>query len=102
MLTLYQVVLLLVKDHSIFYCDSDILWTDKFNIDDFVQDDVCYLSDTNSYINAKYFDSKVNQDKPIDLEIGDEGIARSALRPMGKGEFNNIEFDKICLYLNIY
>ncbi|RLD24709.1 MAG: hypothetical protein DRI71_01745 [Bacteroidetes bacterium] len=38
-------------------------------------------------------DSKVNQDKPIELEIGDEGIARSALRPMGKGEFNNIEFE---------
>jgi membrane-bound ClpP family serine protease len=34
-------------------------------------------------------DSKVNQDKPIALQVGDEGMARSALRPIGKGEFNN-------------
>ena len=34
-------------------------------------------------------DSKVNQDKPIELQVGDEGIARSTLRPIGKGEFNN-------------
>jgi membrane-bound ClpP family serine protease len=34
-------------------------------------------------------DSKVNQDKPIQLKVGDEGIARSTLRPIGKGEFEN-------------
>jgi len=33
--------------------------------------------------------SKVNQDKPILVRIGDEGIALSTLRPMGKAEFNN-------------
>ena len=41
-----------MKDDAIFYCDSDIWFTEKFNIDDFIEDDVCYLSDTNSYINA--------------------------------------------------
>jgi membrane-bound ClpP family serine protease len=34
-------------------------------------------------------DSKVNQDKPITVQVGDEGIARSTLRPIGKGEFEN-------------
>jgi membrane-bound ClpP family serine protease len=34
-------------------------------------------------------DSKVNQDKPITLNVGDEGVALSTLRPMGKAEFNN-------------
>ncbi|RLD24259.1 MAG: hypothetical protein DRI71_03110, partial [Bacteroidetes bacterium] len=34
-------------------------------------------------------DSKVNQDKPIQVKVGDEGIALSTLRPIGKGEFNN-------------
>jgi membrane-bound ClpP family serine protease len=34
-------------------------------------------------------DSKVNQDKPINVKVGDEGIASSTLRPIGKGEFNN-------------
>lgn len=60
------------KDHpvmvskAVFYCDCDILFTDKFNIDHLIEDDVCYLSDTNSYINATYFDSKakdVKEDK---------------------------------------
>jgi len=52
------------KDHpdmvskAVFYCDCDILFTEKFNIDHLIDDDVCYLSDTNSYINASYFDSK--------------------------------------------
>ena len=34
-------------------------------------------------------DSKVNQDKPIQLKVGDEGVSRSTLRPIGKGEFEN-------------
>jgi membrane-bound ClpP family serine protease len=34
-------------------------------------------------------DSKVNQDIVIDVNIGDEGVAASALRPIGKGEFKN-------------
>ena len=38
-------------------------------------------------------DSKVNEDKPIGLKLGDVGIARSALRPIGKGEFENVEFE---------
>ena len=62
------------KDHpemsekAIFYCDSDILFTDKFDIEKFLEDDINYLSDTNSYINAKYFDSKVHQVLPEKLE----------------------------------
>jgi len=57
-----------MSDKAVFYCDSDILFTDKFNIEQFIEDEVCYLSDTNSYINANYFDSKVNQVLPEKLE----------------------------------
>lgn len=53
---------------AVFYCDSDIQFTERFNIDEFLQDDVCYLSDTNSYINSTYFDSKVKDVKPDKLE----------------------------------
>jgi hypothetical protein len=49
-----------MKDKAVFYCDCDVVFTEKFNIDDYINDDVCYLSDTVSYIGAKYFDSKVN------------------------------------------
>jgi len=53
-----------MKEKAIFYCDCDILFTDKFNIDSYLDDDINYLSNTNSYINASYFDSKVKDVKP--------------------------------------
>ena len=57
-----------MKDKAVFYCDSDIVFTENFNIDKYIDDDVCYLSDTNSYINASYFDSKVKDVLPEKLE----------------------------------
>jgi hypothetical protein len=57
-----------LSEKAIFYCDSDILFTDKFNVDQFLEDEICYLSNTNSYINASYFDSKINQVLPEKLE----------------------------------
>ena len=57
-----------LKDNAIFYCDCDVLFTDNFNIDAYIDDDINYLSDTNSYINASYFDSKLHQVLPDKLE----------------------------------
>lgn len=54
---------------AVFYCDSDILFLKNFNISKCIDDDVCYLSDTNSYVNASYFDSKVKDVLPEKLEI---------------------------------
>lgn len=56
------------KDKAIFYCDSDILFTKDFNIDKFINDDVCYVSDTNSYVSVTYFDSKIKDVIPEKLE----------------------------------
>ena len=62
------------KDHpemsskAVFYCDSDVIFTEKFDIQQFIEDDVNYLSDTNSYINAEYFDSKLKDVLPNKLE----------------------------------
>jgi hypothetical protein len=53
---------------AVFYCDCDVIFTDKFNVDEFKDDDVNYLSDTNSYINASYFDSKIKDVLPEKLE----------------------------------
>ncbi len=47
-----------MKDKAVFYCDADVHFTDKFDVSHLLDDDICYLSDTNSYINADYFDSK--------------------------------------------
>ena len=57
-----------MKDKAVFYCDSDILFTEHFNIDKFLDDDIIYCSNTNSYINASYFDSKVRDVLPDKLE----------------------------------
>lgn len=57
-----------MKDKAIFYCDSDILFTENFNVNHLLDDDIIYCSDTNSYINASYFDSKVRDVLPEKLE----------------------------------
>lgn len=57
-----------LKEKAIFYCDSDILFTEKFNISHLLNDDICYLSDTNSYISASYFDGKEKDVLPEKLE----------------------------------
>lgn len=57
-----------MKNHAVLYCDCDILFTPNFNLDAYLNDDVCYVSDTNSYINASYFDSKVRDVLPERLE----------------------------------
>lgn len=56
------------EKHAIFYCDSDILFTEKFDISDYVDDDINYLSDTNSYISVTYFDGKKRDVLPSKLE----------------------------------
>lgn len=53
---------------AVFYCDSDVLFTEGFNVDKYVEDNINYLSNTNSYINASYFDSKIKDVKPDMLE----------------------------------
>jgi hypothetical protein len=57
-----------LSNKAIFYCDSDILFTKEFNINNFIDDKVCYLSNTNSYINANYFESKIKDVLPDKLE----------------------------------
>ena len=57
-----------MEEKAVLYYDNDVLLTDKFNIDNYIDDDVCYLSNTNSYINADYFDSKIKDVKPDKLE----------------------------------
>jgi len=57
-----------MEKRAIFYCDCDIIFTEKFNIDSYINDDICYLSNTNSYINASYFDSKIKDVLPEKLE----------------------------------
>jgi hypothetical protein len=56
-----------MENCNIFYCDSDVIFTSKFSLEGLLQNDICYLSDTNSYINADYFDSKIKDVIPAKL-----------------------------------
>jgi hypothetical protein len=57
-----------MKEKTLMYCDCDVVFTDKLNIDHYINDNINYLSDTNSYINASYFDSKERDVLPDKLE----------------------------------
>jgi|SRR5581483_8483580 len=57
-----------LKDDAIFYLDSDVVFTKKLDFTPLLEDDVCYLSDTRSYIGAAYFDSKDKDVIPEKLE----------------------------------
>lgn len=57
-----------MKNKAVFYCDSDVIFTEHFNVDAYKDDDICYLSNTNSYISASYFDSKTKDVLPDKLE----------------------------------
>jgi hypothetical protein len=47
-----------LKEEAIFYHDCDMVFTKQPNWNNFLYDDIWYLSDTNSYINYNYIISK--------------------------------------------
>jgi hypothetical protein len=53
-----------LENKAIFYCDADVIFTKNFEISQYVDDDINYLSNTTSYIGAKYFDSKLKDVLP--------------------------------------
>lgn len=58
-----------LKDKAIFYMDTDVVFTKNPDfIDKLKDDDVCYLSDTISYIGAAYWDSKQHDVMPSMLD----------------------------------
>jgi hypothetical protein len=57
-----------LKEKAILYMDSDVVFTKKPYFDPLLWGDVCFLSDTKSYIAASYFDSKEKDVLPERLE----------------------------------
>lgn len=53
-----------LKDEVIFYHDADIIFTKKFPFEDYLHDDICYLSNTGHYLGLGYLDSKINHALP--------------------------------------
>lgn len=53
---------------AVLYMDSDVVFTKKPDFSRLLEDNICYLSNTRSYIAASYFDSKVKDVLPERLE----------------------------------
>lgn len=87
-----------LTEKAIFYMDADVIfikdpteWIEKYK-----DDDICYLSDTKSYIGASYWDSKVKdvrEDKledyklidPLDIMAKQIGITGNVCRTREEG-----------------
>lgn len=50
-----------MSNETFFYIDPDVLFTKKLNFDEYLNDNIWYLSDTCSYIDSKYIKSKSEQ-----------------------------------------
>lgn len=57
-----------LEKETILYTDCDILWIDGLDIEKFFDDDICYVSDAKSYLNADYFNNKIRDVLPEKLE----------------------------------
>jgi len=63
-----------LENDAIFYLDSDVIFTKHLDLDQYLNDDICYLSYTgnadrsDNYISARYFDSKTKDVDPKKLE----------------------------------
>lgn len=53
-----------LEQNAIFYVDSDIVFSKPPELEPYLHDDICYLSDTKSYLNSDYFDGQVNKVAP--------------------------------------
>lgn len=57
-----------LSEKAVFYCDSDIIFTKKPELDNYLNDDVTYLSNTVSYIGSNYIINKVKDVLPRQLK----------------------------------
>lgn len=73
-----------LKEKAIFYHDSDVVFTKWLDFSPFLNDDVNYLSNTVSYIGAKYFDNKIKDVDPRKLDTYNKiDVLTASLRMFG-------------------
>lgn len=102
-----------LSEESIFYHDSDIVFTRPLDIEKYVKDDICYLSDTVSYIGYNYIKLKgddVLQEMIHIVGIDEEtvknnqessGGAQYLIKGIDKYYWHDVEKDSTRLYKEI-
>lgn len=53
-----------LSEETIFYHDADIIFTKEFPFNEYLHDDICYLSNTGHYLGLGYLDSKIEHSLP--------------------------------------
>lgn len=70
-----------LQKSAIFYIDSDVIFTKKPEFEAYINDDIQYLSDTHTYLNAEYIDGKWKDVKPeLQQEYKSKNILDSLLK----------------------
>jgi len=99
-----------LENEVIFYHDCDIVFTKPVDFSKFIYDDICYLSDTVSYIGANYIRSKsedyldlmtkiVNIDKnKVIAEEANSGGAQYILKNIPAEFWNKVYYDCETMY----
>ena len=102
-----------LSEEVLFYHDCDIVFTKPIKMDQFTDDDVCYLSDTISYIGYNYIKSKGEDvfKKMIDIVGIDEktvidnqnssGGAQYILKGIDKYFWHDVEKDAVRLFKEV-
>lgn len=99
-----------LANETFLYHDCDIILTDSFDISSLLNDDICYVSDTVSYIGANYIRSKgehyldlmtdivdVNKQQIIEREK-DSGGAQYLIKNVGSDFWEKVYYDSETLY----
>jgi len=99
-----------LQKETIFYLDSDVLFKKHLDLDKYLSDEIQYMSNTNSYINAKYIESKgkgllermcsICKVSPDDIRsINDHsGGAQYILKNLPLEYWRKTEIDSVALY----
>ena len=70
-----------LQNETIFLCDADVIFTSPLDFGPLLNDNICYLSDTTSYIGSRYIDSK--GDNLLERMCEIVGVSSTKVRQLG-------------------
>lgn len=96
--------------YALFYMDGDVIFKEKLQLDHLLEDDICYMSNTNSYINSTYIKSKGDElltkmcevvgvtREEVESINNDSGGAQYILKDLPLEYWEKTELDSVLLH----